>query len=105
MGQPFDVNCMVVGILQVELMIDGSRSLKDKRRVVSSIKDRLHREHQVSVAEVDLQDDHRRARIGLVLASSDVKYCQSVLDKILNKIRDQHDCVLCDHRSEILTGQ
>ena len=96
---------MVVGILQVELMIDGSRSLKDKRRVVSSLKDRLHREHQVSVAEVDLQDDHRRARIGLAMAASDVSYCQSVLDKILDKIRNQRDCVLCDHRTEILTGQ
>ena len=45
---------MVVGILQIEVSIDGSTSLKDKRRVVSSLKDRLHREHQVSVAEVDL---------------------------------------------------
>jgi len=95
---------MVIGILQIELTIDGSRSLKDKRRVVSSIKDRLHREHQVSVAEVSSQDDHRTAVIGIVMASSDVRYCQSVLDKILEKLRNHRDCVMCDHRTEILSG-
>ena len=43
---------MVVGILQFELLVPGATSLKDKRRVVKSVKDRLHREHLVSVAEV-----------------------------------------------------
>ncbi|MEX2214152.1 MAG: DUF503 domain-containing protein, partial [Phycisphaeraceae bacterium] len=68
---------MILGILQVELVIDGSQSLKEKRRVVSSLKDRLHREHQVSVAETDKQDDHRVAVLGIALASSSVPVCQS----------------------------
>jgi len=96
---------MVIGILQVELAIDGSRSLKDKRRVVSGLKDRLHREHQVSVAEVGSQDDRELATLGVVLAASDVPYCQSVLDRVLEKVRLTRDCVLRDHMVEILTGQ
>ena len=42
---------MFIAILQFHLMIDGSSGLKDKRRVVRSIKDRLHKDHMVAVAE------------------------------------------------------
>jgi uncharacterized protein YlxP (DUF503 family) len=95
---------MILGILQVEVMIDGSQSLKDKRRVVTSLKDRLHREHQVSVAEVDMQDDPGRAVLGIALAASSVPHCQSTLDHVLTKVRESRDCVLTDHQQEILTG-
>jgi uncharacterized protein len=96
---------MVVGILQVELIIGESDSLKDKRRVVASLKARLHREHQVSVAEVDALDDRSTAVLGIVLASTSVPHCQSVLDRIVDKLRLHRDCVLNEHRTEILTGQ
>jgi uncharacterized protein YlxP (DUF503 family) len=96
---------MVIGVLQVELTIDGSRSLKDKRRVVNSLKDRLHRHHQVSVAEVGSPEDHRTAVLGITMASNSVPYCQGALDRVLQVIRVQRGCVLCDHRTEILTGQ
>jgi len=95
---------MVVGILQVELMISGSQSLKDKRRVILSLKDRLHREHQVSVAEVGSQDDYRSAMLGIALASTDGAHCQSVLDRILDRLRIERDCVLAGHASEIISG-
>ena len=95
---------MILGILQVELAIDGSESLKDKRRVVSSLKNRLHREHMVSVAEVDRQDDCTVAVLGIALASSSVPACQSTLDHVLGKIRASRDCVLVDHMTEILSG-
>ena len=96
---------MIVGILQVELSIDHARSLKDKRRVVSSLKDRIHREQQVSVAEVDAHDVHTLARLGVAVASSSVPHCQGVLDRVLAKIRHHRDCVLSDHTTEILTGR
>ncbi len=96
---------MVIGILQVELRIEGADSLKDKRRVVASLKDRLHREHQVSVAEVDTQDIHRTATLGMAIVSTAVPHCQGVLDGILNKLRTGHGYVLANHRVEILTGQ
>lgn len=95
---------MVVGILQVELRVDDSESLKDKRRIVSSLKDRLHREHQVSVAEVATQDDRHVATLGIVLAASDVKQCQSTLDNVLDKIRAKRDCYISDHKVELLSG-
>ena len=95
---------MVVGIVTWELHLAGCQSLKDKRQILKSLKDRLHREHQVSVAEVDLQDDPRRAMLGIALAASSVPVCQSVLDHVLGKIRESRDCVLSDHQQEIITG-
>ncbi len=96
---------MVVGILQVELMIDDSRSLKDKRRVVAAIKERLHRLFQVSVAEVDRLDNHSVAVLGITMAANDVAHCQSVLDSVLNKLKQKRDCYISHHDTQILTGQ
>jgi hypothetical protein len=96
---------MVVGILQVELVIDGSQSLKDKRRVVKSLKDRLHREHMVSVAEVDQQDSHSRAVLGIAVAGSDPRTTRSVLDRIVEKMRLERGYYISDQSIEVLTGQ
>ncbi len=96
---------MVVGVLQVELAIAWSTSLKDKRRVVSSLKDKLHRQHQVSVAEVDALENRRVAVLGITATSNSVAHCQSMLDRVLGKLRVAPDCVLADHRVEILTGR
>ena len=96
---------MVIGVLQVELAIEHATSLKDKRRVVSSLKERLHRQYQVSVAEVGTLDNRRLATLGITMASNDVSHCQSVLDRVVDKLRQNRDWVLNDHATEILTGR
>jgi uncharacterized protein YlxP (DUF503 family) len=96
---------MVIGILQVELGIDEASSLKDKRRVVSSIKARLHREHQVSVAEVGMNDDCTTAMIGIAAASSDVSHAQHVLAGVLDKLKFGRGWSLRDHQLEVLSGK
>jgi len=96
---------MIVGLLQFEIIIEHATSLKDKRSVVKSLKDRLHREHLVAVAEVDHLDQHRSARMGVALVSNEVSHCQSTLDKLIDKLRGGRDFVLSDHHLEILTGQ
>ena len=95
---------MVVGVLQFELEIEWAQSLKDKRRVVSSLKDRLHREHQVSVAEVGRLDDCRVAVLGVAVASGGSTRCRQVLDNVLGKVRKAKDCVLSDYTVEIIAG-
>ncbi len=96
---------MVVGILQVELSISWSASLKDKRRVVASLKDRLAREYRVSIAEIDQQEDVRTAVLGLAVVSNQVTHAQSVLSKALNRITGFPDCEMVDHTTEILSGR
>ncbi|MCL4220401.1 MAG: DUF503 family protein [Phycisphaerales bacterium] len=96
---------MVIGILQFELLIHDAESLKDKRRVVRSVKDRLHREHQVSVAEVAAQESASLAILGLALVGTDGKHVAQTLDRIVEKIRAVHDAELGQTRREILHGQ
>ena len=88
--------------MQFELFIPGSRSLKDKRRVVKSLKDRLHREHMVSVAEIAALDHHRVALMGLVVVSNSTVYVNALLDRVVAKINAVHDARLGDVRREIL---
>lgn len=95
---------MVIGILQVEIVVDGAESLKDKRRVVSSLKDKLHREHQVSVAEVDLQDSRERAVLGIVMAGSDARYTQSAIDRIREKITHGRGYYVADSNTQMIQG-
>lgn len=95
---------MVLGILQFELLIHGAESLKDKRRVLLSIKDRLHREHMVAVAEVAMQDSFRAGVLGLAFVGTDGKHVGTVLDQIVAKLRALHDAELGDVSRQILHG-
>ncbi len=95
---------MVIGILQFELLVHGSMSLKDKRRVVKSVKDRLHREQMVSVAEVGALEHHRLALMGLAVVSNSTSYVNSVLDRVVAKLRRLHDAELGEVLREVLTG-
>ncbi len=82
---------MFVGTLQIEVVVPGSTSLKDKRRVVKSIKDRIHREHQVSVAEVAALDHQRLAVRGSAGAAASGARCSAVLDRVVEKLRGVRD--------------
>lgn len=80
---------MHLGALQIELIIRASESLKDKRRVVKSVKDRLHREHMISVAEVGTQDHLRVATLGVAVAAEGAQRCAAVLDSVISKLGDR----------------
>ena len=96
---------MVIGVLQFELLVPGSHSLKDKRRVVKSLKDRLHREHLISIAEVEALDHHRLAVMGLSVVSNSAAYAGGVLDRVVEKLKAVRDARLGQVRREILTGE
>lgn len=74
-----------IGVLTLELRIDHSHSLKDKRQVVKSLKDRLRHKFNVSVAEIDYQDIWQRAMIAAVTVSPDQKHAESVLQSVENE--------------------
>ncbi|HED53600.1 MAG TPA: DUF503 domain-containing protein [Phycisphaerales bacterium] len=95
---------MNIGILQFELLIPWSQSLKDKRRVVRSVKDRLHREHMVSVAEVHRHDALNVAVMGIACVAADGKRIAQVLDAITEKLRSWRDAELGETSRQILNG-
>jgi uncharacterized protein YlxP (DUF503 family) len=95
---------MVIGVLQFELLIHGSESLKDKRRVVRSVKDRLHREHMVSVAEVGTLDAPGTATMALACVGTDGARVGEVLDRITSKLRALIDAELGEVSRQVLRG-
>ncbi len=70
--------------------------LKDKRRVLSSIKARLKRRYSVSCAEVDLQDSLRFGQIGVALVSNSPEFGEKVLRSALEFIEDSFDLRIHD---------
>lgn len=86
----------------MKFYLHGNRSLKEKRRIVNSIKDRLKNKFNVSLAEVGDQDIWQNLHIGMVAVSSDVQYLNSVLDQAINFIDNMHLAQMTDCRIKIL---
>jgi uncharacterized protein YlxP (DUF503 family) len=97
-----DLRFMTVGILQLELSIPDAMSLKDKRRVVLSLKDRIAYGHNVSIAEVGALDEHRRSIIGIAMVSNDKKYVEGGLSKLVDFVRMVPQVSLIDYQIEFL---
>lgn len=77
-------------------------SLKDKRRVIRSLKDKLANRHNVSVAETDYLDSHRRAEIGVAMVSNDARFVESALHRIANEIESMRGATMEDFSIEVL---
>lgn len=93
---------MFVGVLRLTLTIPGSRSLKDKRRVTLSLKERLQSRFHVSAAEVSSLDNHRIAEIGVAVVSNEAAHCDRVLAEVVALAGSHPDAILSDRRSEIV---
>ena len=93
---------MHVGILQVEIAIPDAMSLKDKRQVVKSLKDRIAHGHNVSIAEVGALDEHRRSIIGIAMVSNDKRYVEGALSKLVDFVRMVPQASLLDYQIELL---
>jgi uncharacterized protein YlxP (DUF503 family) len=93
---------MTVGILQIEIAIAEADSLKDKRRVILSLKDRIRNGHNVSIAEVGALDEHRRSIIGMAMVSNDKRYVEGGLSKIVDLVRMTPSVSLTDYQIEFL---
>jgi len=70
---------MIVGLIVWELHLASCQSLKDKRSVVKSLKDRLHQRFNVSVAETAHQELWQRAELTASVVSTDRRHAESVL--------------------------
>jgi uncharacterized protein len=71
-----------IGVLTLEIVLQNSHSLKDKRQVVKSLKDRLRGKFNVAVAEIDSQDLWQRAVVAAVTVSSDHGFAEKVLQSV-----------------------
>jgi hypothetical protein len=92
---------MVVGVCTIVLHIPESRSLKDKRRVLRSLKDKLRQEFNLSVAEVGDNDLWQRAVLGLAAVANDGGFADEVLAKAVDLVRKRTDVELLDYTTEV----
>ena len=93
---------MNVGILQVELLISDGNSLKDKRRVLNRIKDRVKKNYNASIAEIGHMDKWRRAVLGVAVISNGKKNLSAHLDNIMNFINGDKRVTIIDYTMEMI---
>lgn len=75
---------MIIGVMKAQLHLQGINSLKEKRGIVKSVIGRLKSRFNVSVSEVDHQDEKRSAVIGIALVSNETRFIDQQFDAIIN---------------------
>lgn len=90
---------MIVSMLQFIIELPETSSIKDKRRIVKSIKERTRLRFHVSCAEVDLQDSLRFAQLGVALVTNSTEFGETVMQSIVASI--DHDCSIRMHDAQI----
>jgi uncharacterized protein YlxP (DUF503 family) len=94
---------MVLGTLRVSLHIPHSRSLKEKRMVVRSLVERLRRQFNVAVAEVDDLDVWQVATLGAVVVSADSRHADQMVRKVLDVIEaEEGDALITQTHVELV---
>lgn len=92
----------VIGLLTVELHFPQARSLKEKRMVLKSLKDRLRGRFNVAVAETGFQELWQRASLAAVSVSSERRGLESALQAIARDIEDRYPSELVDISIELI---
>ncbi len=93
---------MVVGVSVFELHLPAARSLKQKRKVVKSLIERVHQRCRVSIAETDHHDLHQRSEIGIALVAQSEHDGQRLFDMIRDLIDLEPEAVLTNWDPQFL---
>lgn len=80
---------MVVGVLKVDVFIGGATSLKEKRRIIRSVCDRVRARYNVAIAEVAGADLWQRCTFGVACVSNEVGFVDAVLSRVVREIESQ----------------
>lgn len=91
---------MVVASLTLAFIVPGSHSLKEKRHVVKSVKDRIGARFNVSVAEVDFQDLWQRGALGVAVVATDGYAARRALEEVIRFVRKDARLSLLDETIE-----
>ncbi len=94
---------MVVGIGLITFRLNDCHSLKEKRRVVKTIIARLRNHFNASVAEVDANDVHQRAVVGVALVGNDKAVVNSKIDKMFNLAEELGLAEMTDSEMELIS--
>lgn len=93
---------MVIGILQMDILLPESHSLKDKRSVLSHIKNRVRKQFNVSVAELRYHDQFSRTLLGVVTINNETKIINQVLNRVEQLLESLADIQILNRKMEML---
>jgi len=93
---------MTIGVLEIDFRIPGARSLKDKRRVMQSLKHVMRNRYNCSVAETDFGDTWQRARLAVCVVSNESMHANQQLNEIVRFASNKAGAELLDYRIEML---
>ena len=93
---------MFVGIARIELHLPSASSLKDKRAVVRSLKERIRSRVQAAVAEVDHQDLWQRAALGVSVVSGTPGPIGEMLQSVRKIVESRSDAVVLDWQEQVV---
>jgi len=93
---------MIIGVLTVDINIPFNRSLKSKRQVIKSLKDRIRARFNVAISETDNHNLWQRATFSVAAIGTDKKVVNSILSKVNNFIKNQLKVNILDSKIEIL---
>ncbi|MBI3822787.1 MAG: DUF503 domain-containing protein [Planctomycetes bacterium] len=92
---------MIVGTLQVRLLLREARTLKDKRQVLSSIKDRLRNSFNVAVAEIEANDNRQIIVLGFAMVGNEAHPIKQTLGEIVNALKAHPVAEFLDYEMDI----
>jgi uncharacterized protein YlxP (DUF503 family) len=78
---------MIIGTLRVRLLLREARTLKDKRQVLSSIKDRVRQSFNVSVAEIEANDNRQMIVLGIAMVGNEAHPIKKTLGEIVDALK------------------
>jgi uncharacterized protein YlxP (DUF503 family) len=93
---------MVIGILTVQVRIPQAGSLKEKRQVLKSMKDRMRNGFNVSITEVDGLNRKQEAVLAIVQVSTDNRHTNSILSRVINFLESFKQIDILDYKLQIL---
>ena len=94
---------MIVGVMQIEIYMHSNRSLKDKRRIIKSLIEKVKSKFQnLSVSEVGSNNLWKKSEIAVAIVSNDIQLIQSNLDRVLSYIQDSVSCEIVSSNIEVI---
>lgn len=95
-------NTFYVGRCEIDLFIDNSHSLKEKRRVIKSLKEKLKNQHNVAVCEYGDMSLWQRSQLGLTTCGNDRTIVDATLKRSLDFLRRVHAVSLLNYEIDIV---
>ena len=92
---------MIIGTLRVRLLLREARTLKDKRQVLSSIKDRLKQSFNVSVAEIEANDNRQMIVLGMAMVGNEAHPIKKSLGEIVDALKAHPVAEFLDYELEV----